>query len=269
MYKLVVLDIDGTLVTNDKKVTEKTKEYIKKASEMGVKFVIASGRAPIGIMPVAKEIGLEKIGGYILAFNGGTCINCETNEVLYENFIEKKFVNEVYDFAMKKNIPLMTYKNDELFTPNDMTEYIDLEARINNFKVIKTKDFVSEINFDVPKFIMTDKKEIISSVKDEVSEKFSDFEVFTSEPFFLEICPKGIHKATGIKDIIEILGIKQEEVIAMGDGLNDLTMIEFAGLGVAMGNAQQPVKDAADYITLTNDEEGVCKVIEEFIFNIK
>ncbi len=265
MYKLVVLDIDGTLVTSEKKVTDKTREYIKKASDMGVKFIIASGRAPSGILQIAKEIELENIGGYILAFNGGTCINCEDMSKLYANFINKEHIKKVYDFAKSKNVPLVTYKDEILYTPNDTTEYIDLEARINNLKIVKTKNFIDEVNFDVPKFILTDNKEKIAEIVEEAKVTFPDFEVFTSEPFFLEISPKNIHKATGIEQVIEILGIKREEVIAIGDGLNDYTMIEYAGLGVAMGNAQKPILDIADYITLSNDEDGVCKVIEEFI----
>ncbi len=267
MYKLVVLDIDGTTVNSERKVTEKTREYIRKASEMGVRFILASGRAPSGIAPIAKEIELEKIGGYILAFNGGTCIDCTDMSTLYENFIDKSYVEKVYNFAEKHSIPLVTYKKNTLYTQSETTEYVKLEADINRLDILKTDAFVKDVNFDVPKFILTDKGEKIAKVIDEAKEEFSDLEVFTSEPFFLEVCPKGIHKATGIENIIKILGVKREEVIAVGDGLNDLTMVEYAGLGVAMGNAQQGLKDVADYITLTNDEDGVCHVIEKFIFN--
>ncbi len=267
MYKLVVLDIDGTLVNSEKKVTQKTKEYITKASEMGVRFIIASGRTPYGILPIAKEIGLEKIGGYVLAFNGGACLNCETMETLYENYIDKSEMKALYEFGQKNDIPFMTYNKDTLYTPNEMTKYIDLERTINHLTVRKTDNFLEEATFDFPKVIFTDDGDRLSKFVDEAVEAFPQFEVFRSEPFFLEVCPKGIHKATGIKNIIEILGVKQEEVIAIGDGYNDISMIKYAGLGVAMENAQQAVKDVADYITLSNDDDGICKVIEEFIFN--
>ncbi len=267
MYKFGVLAIDGTLVNSEKKVTAKTKEYITKASEMGVRFIIASGRTPYGILPIAKEIGLEKIGGYILAFNRGACMNCETMETLYENFMDKSEIKSIYDFGIENNIPFMTYNKDVLFTPNDMTKYIDMESILNHLTVRKTEDFLGEVVFDFPKVIFTDDGDRLATFVDKAVETFPQFEVFRSEPFFLEVCPKGIHKATGIKNIIEILGVKREEVIAIGDGFNDITMIEYAGLGVAMDNAQQAVKDVADYITLSNDEDGICKVIEEFIFN--
>ncbi len=265
MYKLVVLDIDGTLVNSDKKVTQKTIEYIEKASKMGVRFIIASGRTPYGILPIAKEINLEKIGGYILAFNGGACINCETMEVLYENFIDKSEMKKLFEFGEKHNIPFMTYNKDVLFTPNETTKYIDLETRLNHLTICRPENFLEEANFDFPKVIFTDDGDRLGGFVDMAVKEFPQFEVCRSEPFFLEVCPKGIHKATGIKNIIEILGVKREEVIAIGDGFNDITMIEYAGLGVAMGNAQQAVKDVADYVTVSNDEDGVCSVIEEFI----
>ncbi len=266
MYKLVVLDIDGTLVNSEKKVTEKTKEYITKASEMGVRFIIASGRTPYGILPIAKEIGLEKIGGYILAYNGGACMNCENMEILYENFIDKSKMKDIADFGAKNNIPYLTYKKELMYTPNESTKYLELEANINNLTIHKVENMVDEVDFDFPKVLFVDEGERLANFVEEAVEAFPEFEVFRSEPFFLEICPKGIHKATGIENIIKILNVKREEVIAIGDGFNDITMIEFAGLGVAMDNAQDKVKEVADYITLSNDEDGICKVIEKFIF---
>ncbi len=267
MYKLVVLDIDGTLVNSDKKITEKTKEYIKKATAKGVKFIIASGRTPYGILPIAKEIELEKIGGYILAYNGGMCMNCETMEVLYETNMPCTEMPKIYEYAMEHKIPLMTYNKETLIISTDATEYIELEARLNNLSIEKSEDFIKDINFNFPKTLFTDKPEILEKHEAAVKEMVPHLEVFRSEPFFLEVCPPNIHKATGIAKVIELLGIKQEEVIAIGDGFNDVTMIEYAGLGVAMGNAHDDIKAIANHVTLTNNEDGVCKVIEEFILN--
>ncbi len=269
MYKLVVLDIDGTLLNSNKEITKKTSEYIKKASEMGVRFIIASGRTPYGILPIAKEIELEKIGGYILAYNGGACLNCENMDLLYENFIDKSEMESIYNFANENNIPILTYNKDVMYTANETTKYLELEANINNLKIYKAENFVEEVDFDFPKVILTDDGDKLAKYVEKAEKTFNNLEVFRSEPFFLEICPKGIHKATGIAKIIEILGVKREEVIAIGDGFNDVTMIEYAGLGVAMDNAHDDVKAIADYVTLSNDEDGVCKVIEEFIFNKK
>lgn len=286
MYKLVILDIDGTLVDSNKKVSEKTKEYIKKASEMGTRFVIASGRTPYGILPIAKEINLDKIGGYILAYNGGACINCENMETLYEKFIDKSEIEGIYNFAKDRNLSMLTYKKDVLYTvsisnknikadettkttrdnENKVNEYIKLETKLNHLKINITNDFANDVDFDFPKVIIAEHGDILENFVEEAQNVFPQFEVFRSEPFFLEICPKGVHKAQGIKNIIEILGVKREEVIAIGDGFNDITMIEYAGLGVAMDNAHQPVKDAADYITASNDDDGVCDVIDKFIF---
>ncbi len=267
MYKLIVLDIDGTLLNSQKIITEKTKEYIKKATEKGVQFVIASGRPPTGIFPLAKEIGLDKTNGYILAYNGGTCINCETMEVLYETFIKHTEMPTIYKYAMEHNIPLMTYKDDLLYISTEPTKYIEIEVKNSSLIKRKSEDFNVDIDFDFPKVLYTDHGEVLDQHESAIKELLPNLEVFRSCPHFLEVCPKGTHKATGIKQITEILGIKQEEVIAIGDGFNDVSMIEFAGLGVAMDNAHDDVKAIADYVTASNDEDGVCKVIEEFILN--
>ncbi len=265
MYKIVVLDIDGTLVNSDRVVTEKTKEYIKKATEKGVKFCLASGRPPSGILPVAKEIGLDKMGGYMLGYNGGACVNCETMEVLYETFIKSDEMSKIHAYGNEHNIPMMTYDGNTLLISTEETEYIKEEAGINGFVIKKADDFLKEVTFDFPKVLFTDHSEELDKHEEAIKTLLPQFEVFRSMPYFLEVCPKNIHKATGIQRVIEILGIKQEEVIAVGDGFNDYTMIEYAGLGVAMGNAHDGVKAIANYITTTNDEDGVCKVIEEFI----
>ncbi len=269
MYKLVVLDIDGTLLNSKKEITDKTKDAIKKAGEMGVKFIIASGRTPYGVMPIAEQINLKDIGGYILSYNGGCCINCETGKPLYENFIANEHLKDIYDFATEKNIPMLTYKDDVMYTPNDNTKYLELEAGLNNLTIKKSENLIEQFTYDFPKVILTDDGDILENYVDEAIKRFPHLEVFRSEPFFLEICPKGVHKATGIEKVIEILGVKREEVIAIGDGFNDLSMIQYAGLGVAMDNGQQAVKDASNYITASNDEDGVCQVIEKFIFNKK
>ncbi|MFV0519157.1 MAG: Cof-type HAD-IIB family hydrolase [Lachnospirales bacterium] len=268
MYKLVVLDIDGTLINSERKITEETKKYIKIANEKGVKFMIASGRTPYGVLPIAKEIELEKMGGYILAFNGGCCINCEDMTTLYEEKINKEEIVEIYNFAKEKNVPMVTYNKDTLYTPNESTNYIELEARLNNLKLHKTENFLEEVNFDFPKVLYLEEGEILEKIEKETKEKFSNLTVFRSEPFFLEICPNNIHKATGIAKVLDILKIDVKDVIAIGDGYNDLTMIEFAGLGVAMGNAKDELKKIANYVTGTNDEDGIVQVIKKFILEV-
>ncbi len=267
MYKLVVLDIDGTLLNSDKKITEETKKYIKLASSKGVKFIIASGRTPYGVLPVAKEIELEKIGGYILSYNGGCCINCVDMTTLYEEVIDRKEMEGIYSFAKENNLPLLTYKKDQLITPKNNSKYIDLELQINNLQLCEEENFLEAIDFDFPKAMIVEDGEILAKFVQEAKDRFSNLSVSRSEPFFLEICPNNIHKATGIAKVLDILKIDVSETIAIGDGYNDLTMIEFAGLGVAMSNGNEEVKKVANYITKSNDEDGIVQVIKKFILN--
>ncbi|MFV0519158.1 MAG: Cof-type HAD-IIB family hydrolase [Lachnospirales bacterium] len=267
MYKLLVLDIDGTLVNSRNEVTDKTKEYIKKASEKGVKVIIASGRTPYGIYEIAKEIELEKIGGYILALNGATCIDYKNNKVVFETTLDKEIVEAIYDYSIEKDVDLITFNKDVIYTPNETSKYIKFIADRNNLNIHKTENFKEELTFNIPKVLFLDEPEKIKGLEKETIERFSNLSIFRSELYLLEFCPNEIHKGNGIKKLIEMLGIKKEEVIAVGDGYNDLTMIEFAGLGVAMGNGQEELKKIADYVTKSNDDDGICHVIEKFILN--
>ena len=146
--------------------------------------------------------------------------------------------------------------------------YVELEARINQMEIKEISDMENYVEFAVPKFLMVDDGDYLAMVEPRVKAALGrDFSVYRSDPFFLEILPKGIDKAKRLEVLLEILGISREEMIACGDGYNDLSMIRFAGLGVAMGNAVLPVRNAADYITGTNDEDGVAQVVEKFMLS--
>lgn len=124
----------------------------------------------------------------------------------------------------------------------------------------------SYVNFQVPKFLMLDDGDYLVTVEPRVKAAMGkNFSVYRSEPFFLEVMPKGIDKAQSLARLLERLGMKKEEMIACGDGYNDLSMIRYAGLGVAMENAVLPVRNAADYITASNNDDGVGLVVEKFM----
>ncbi len=267
MYKLLALDIDGTLLNSRDKITDKTKEYIKKASSKGVKVIICSGRTLYGILDVAKELELEKIGGYILALNGGTFFDYENNKLIYELPLSKEEVIDIYNYSKEKDLPMFTFNNDVLTTPSEVLANMEYIRKRNKNKIDLRVNFIERLDFNVPKIVFYGDKEVLEKMEKEAQERFSNISVFRSEPHLLEFCSKDVHKGKGIEKLIKILGIKKEEVIAVGDGYNDLTMIEFAGLGVAMGNSGQSLKDIADYVTKSNDDDGICDVIEKFILN--
>ena len=267
-YKLLVLDIDGTLTNSKKEITPRVFDALKKAQEKGVKIVLASGRPTYGIVPVAKQLELEKNGGYILSFNGGKIINAETNEVIYQKTLPEEMPALLYDLAQEYKVNIMTYLDETIITPKAEDKYVEIESRINNMQVRQVEDFESFVNFPVTKCLMVEDGDYLAGVEQKVKARVGEtLSVLRSEPFFLEVMPKNIDKAYSLGKLLEHMGLTKEEMIACGDGFNDRSMIEFAGLGVAMANAQEPVKAVADLVTVSNDEDGVAVVVEEYILS--
>ena len=250
-YEIIVLDLDGTLTNRDKVITPRTKAALMKAQERGKKVVLASGRPTQGVMPLAKELRLEEYSGYILSFNGGRIINCKTGETV---------------FAEENQVDIVTYEGSRIIASNPESPYTKLESRINGMEIWKPENMAEYVNFEVPKFLMMEDGDYLAMVEPKVKAAMGkNFSVYRSDPFFLEILPKGIDKAQSLERLLEVLGLTREQMIACGDGYNDLTMIKYAGLGVAMENAVLPVRNAADYITASNNDDGVGLVVEKFM----
>lgn len=270
MYKLIATDLDGTLVTDDKNLTDKTIENVKKALKKNVKIMISSARAFYRLEKYIDELDLRKANQYTICFNGAMIIENITGKVLYSKNLDKKEVNEVIKLGKKINIPIMLYSKNahcvekipEVIQKNKNSKGMNL--KIENFNKI---DFDKEENY-IYKIVFMDKPEKIIEIRKNIPKEIIEkYEVTSSVPEYIEIVKKGIKKSEAIKFIINKCKIKQEEVIAIGDGENDIEMIRFAGLGVAMDNADNYVKENADYITTSNNDDGVGKVIEKFILN--
>ena len=264
-YEMIVLDLDGTLTNREKKITPRTKEALMKAQEKGKIVVLASGRATAGLEPLAEELKLSRFGSYILSFNGGMITNCKTGEAVFSSVLPFSSNERIIELAEEHRVDLLTYQGREILTNNEQCPYGKLESQINHLPLRET-DLRTALTGPVPKFIMLDDGDYLAMVEPRVKAALGrDYSVYRSEPFFLEIMPKGIDKAKSLGRLLEKLGMKREQMIACGDGYNDLTMIQYAGLGVAMDNAVLPVKKAANYITASNNEDGVALVVEKFL----
>lgn len=269
-YKLIVLDLDGTLTNKEKKITTRNKEVLLKAQQNGVKLVLASGRPTFGIVPLANELCMDQFGGFILSYNGGEIINWETKETLYANVLPNDVVPTLHESARMNDLAILTYDEEYIVTENPTDPYVEKEAFLNKMEVRQTAHFLKEINLPVAKCLIVGDPEKLIPVEAELSLRLQGkINVFRSEPYFLELVPQGIDKAKSLEVLLNKIGMKREEMIAIGDGYNDLTMIKYAGLGIAMENAQEPVKKAAQYVTLSNEEDGVAAAIEKFVFNSK
>ena len=248
-----------------KKITEKTKVALRAAQEAGVTIVLASGRPTTGIVPIAKEIGLDEYGGYILSFNGAVVTNFKTGEIVFETVLPHDKIQELYDASQNYGVSIVSYKDGWIVTENVDDKYVEIEARIINMPVVKVDSFVDALTHPVTKCLMLGDGDYLEKVEVEVNNLFGDvLNIYRSEPFFLEIMPQNVDKAYSLERLLAHLNLSRDEMVACGDGFNDLSMVRYAGLGVAMGNAQQVVKEVADFVTASNDEDGLVLVVERF-----
>lgn len=265
-YKLLVLDIDGTLTNSQKQITEFTKKTLHELQKNGVKIALASGRPTFGIVPVAKELKLEKYGGFIISFNGGRIEECNTGKVIYEKVLPLHMVQKLNRLSKENKVSILTYQDRYLITETPDDIYVQKESMINQMRIKKVDSFVDYVKFPVTKCLMVGEGDYLAQVEQKVKKAIGDeLSIYRSEPFFLEIMPQQIDKAVSLRKLADYMNITKQEMVACGDGFNDQTMIEYAGFGVAMQNAQSVVKKVADYIAPSNDSDGVAFVVNSFM----
>ena len=265
-YKMIVLDLDDTLLKNDGTISGKTKKTLKKVQEDGIKVVLASGSPTFAIEPVANALELEKYGGYIISYNGARIIECRDKKELYAANITREEVQKLYHMSQEKDAYIQTYIGDNIIAsqPNKFT---DIEKQITGMEIIVPNDFSSYVQQEVVKVIVLQEPEKLKELEKKWKPLIQNKLYMTiSKPFFLEFMNLEVDKGKSILRLGKMLGIDAEEIIAIGDSYNDITMIQAAGLGVAMGNAVEAVKEIANYVTEDNEHDGVATVVEKFIW---
>lgn len=264
--KILVLDIDGTLTNSKKEITPNTRKALIEIQEQGHIVVIASGRPTKGIVRIADEICLDEFGGYVLSFNGARITNWKTKDIIYQNTLSPKLIPQLYAFAKDNNLGLVTYEEDDVITGTRHDDYMELEARINETLIKDVEDFAAYVDFPVNKCLFTAPLDVAEAMEDQLLSRYKNqASIYRSEPFFIEVMPCGVDKAASLDKLVTALGMTKEDTICCGDGFNDLSMIKYAGIGVAMENAQNTVKNEADFVTLSNDDDGIVYVIDKFI----
>ncbi|WBW95149.1 sugar-phosphatase [Oceanirhabdus sp. W0125-5] len=269
MYKLIALDMDGTLLNENKEISIQNKEAIFAARKLGVKVVLASGRPLKGVLKYVKELQLDNGEEYTAVFNGSLVQNNATGEIISKTTLTLDDYKSLYEVSKDLGVHIHALTDHDVITPIK-NEYTDIEANINGISQREIPIDQIKPSTTIVKVMMVDAPEnidrIIKELPCELHEKYT---IVRSAPIFLEFLHKSVNKSTGIEKIAEKLNIKRDEIICVGDAGNDLHMINYAGLGVAMGNAFDEVKEAADFITLSNDENGVAHVIEKFILDVE
>ena len=254
MYKMIALDLDGTLNNDEKKITEKTREALLSVQQHGVTVVLASGRQAPGLAREAQALDLKDYHGRIQ--------DATTGEVLFDQAIDRatalRFLRHLE--AYPELSPIVD-DGESIFTTDARRHKVQDESRNNNLKVEIVEniaDAVEARGFAPVKILTAAPNEILVPRLADIRRGFEDELSFVqSAPWFYEATVKGVSKSTSLAIVCERLGIARAEVMAFGDAQNDMSMLDFAGHGVAMGNACPELKEMADEITLSNNEDGI------------
>lgn len=265
-YKAVAMDLDDTLLTSDLQISEETKQTLLQCQKDGMHVILASGRPIYAIEKYAKELELEKYGGYIVGFNGAAVRDCKAKRMIMQRNLPMEYIKMLYNSSVENGVYIHTYVGDEIVTPQN-NQYTEVEGELTGMPIRETEDFVKAVNQEVVKVLMLENPEYLRNVYEKLSHELGDkLSLTISKPYFLEIMDKGIEKSAALLHICNKLGIKTEQLIAFGDSYNDLSMLTAAGFGIAMGNAREDVKKQSDYVTDGNNEDGIAKALWRFVY---
>lgn len=276
--KAIVLDLDGTLLNDEKKIPIQTKKALIAAQKMGIKVILASGRPTSGMLHYAEELQMDQHHGLIVSYNGAYVLDVHTQKELFSQPLSIEDSKNILEHLKQFKVKPMIAKDDymyvnnvfdgllDLASSNELFNIIEYESRGGNFKLCEKEDLAAFVDFPLHKILVAAQPEylqehwqnIFAPFKQTVSGVFS-------APMYFEFTDQGIDKANALKQTLPPLGIHQEHLISFGDGHNDLSLIHYAGMGIAMGNAVEALKSAADKITLSNNEDGIAKALSELL----
>jgi Cof subfamily protein (haloacid dehalogenase superfamily) len=272
-YKLICLDMDGTLFDDNKQISQRTITAVRKAVKKGVKVAICTGRLFTSANYYAGVLGIEVP---VISANGAYIREKDRDEVIYKSVLEEENCRLILKLCEKHGVCPNFHTPDGIFTSGEnksssLYEKYNKEAGDNHrIKIEFVKDWNNIFRVykdDILKCISIDEDlEKIQRVKEELV-SYSNLEVVSSHYNNFEVMKKGVSKGRGAEILAGFYNVKRDEVICIGDNENDMSMIEYAGLGIAMGNSSQEILKSADYVTDSNNNDGVAKAIEKFILN--
>lgn len=274
--KAIVLDIDGTLLNTGKIISEKTKQALIAAQEEGIKVILASGRPTTGMLELAEQLEMTKYEGFLVSYNGARVTDCLTKEVLFNQAMSIETGQAILEHLKNFDVIPMIDKEDHLYVndvysgmldlPDGAFNIIEYEARGGNFKLSEIDDLAAFATFPINKILIAAQPEYLQKIAPALHAPFDEIVTAAfSAPFYFEFTDKGIDKAKALNTVFPEMGIHSENIIAFGDGHNDRSIIEYAGIGVAMGNAVDALKEIADDVTLSCDEDGIAAGLEKYL----
>jgi len=262
-YKIIAMDLDGTLNNDDKQITPRTREALLRAQTAGARLVLASARPSPGLFRERDTLDMQKHQGILMSYNGGRIVDAATGETLYETCMNIDETRSV--LRALESLPVTPILDDgKQFYVTDKNGFkVDYECRNNGMTCTEVENLADFLSFAPIKILMSVDPAIIEDIRKTIAGFLPEsLTVVKTAAFYLEVIPRTINKGQGILDIIKSLGLSSEDVIAFGDAPNDIPMLQAAGMGVAMGNADESVRLAADYVTLTNNEDGIAAALD-------
>jgi Cof subfamily protein (haloacid dehalogenase superfamily) len=263
---MLAIDLDDTLLRSDLTISFRTRNAIRKAEALGCVIVLASGRIPAAMEQFARLLGLHKRPGYLICNNGTMIQESHTGKLIYETKIPPKIALIAYDLASAEGFPVQLYEDDIMYIsrPN---EFADYDQKLTGLRQVVVENFRAMVGHGCYKLLIPGDPMILRPLENILKTYIGgESTIFTSKPYFLEILPYGVDKGTGLAKVAEVLGIPRNAVLAIGDSMNDEAMIRWAGIGVAMANGDERIKDIAAMVTdKSNDDDGVADLIERYI----
>ncbi|MFI3173675.1 MAG: Cof-type HAD-IIB family hydrolase [Bacillota bacterium] len=261
-YKIIFSDMDGTLLKNHFEISDENRTAMKSAIARGVPFVFTTGRSIHGVKRTLESFDFIGTDGYVISYNGGSVHSLKDMKRLYKNAYLSKDAREIIEYA--KTFPSISFifHADERIFSYKKNEHTDHYSEVSHVNIEIVEEPLDESDEFIKSLIIGDSKDL-EKVKEKVLTEHSDlFNAFFSNHNYLELVPKDTSKGNGMAFVAELLQIPLEQTIAVGDSENDISMIERAGLGVAVANALDSVKEAADWVlTETNVDHAIAKII--------
>lgn len=265
-YKMICLDIDGTLLNSKNEITENTKIVIQTVSnKKHIPVILVSARMPKGMLYLQEELDIIQP---IICYSGALIWN--NSSIITSHTIPVSDARQIYNIVQNTGLHISFYKEDGWYVEY-MDKWAEQESEITNItpKVTDFNELLNTWNIENSgpnKILCMAEPDEIKFLNTKIKDyKFNNLNMYLSKPTYLEIMPSNATKTSAIKFLSRYFHVQQSQIIAVGDNFNDVNMIEFAGLGIAMGNAPDKVKQCADYITLSNDEDGAADAIKKFI----
>ncbi|PWF99319.1 sugar-phosphatase [Levilactobacillus bambusae] len=264
--KLIAIDIDGTLLNPDHELTSATKAAIQSAMSRGIKVVLCTGRPLSGANPYLDELGISGDDNYVITFNGAMAQTVSGNVLVNHQLTLDDYI-DLEALSRKLNSHFHTETADYIYTANrDISGYSIAESYLVRMLIkYRTVNEMSD-QLKISKCMFVDDPTVISRVNTQIPESYREkYYVVQSEPYFIEVMNKKASKGNTLSELVDKLGLTADDVMAIGDQGNDLTMIQYAGTGVAMGNGIAEDKQAAQFVTKTNAEDGVAYAINQVL----